>query len=350
MKISSEELRYRQSLPLSVKVKLTEMRLFEFITYYGEENVYISVSGGKDSYVLYLILQGMQRKYKIQTEKITAFYCNTYFEFPECRNFVKENISNLITVRPDKPLKDIIGLGWCFPSKEVATLIAELRNPNSAQWAIRKINGLDKNGNASEFRSMYKKWWKLVDADIPISPKCCWEMKEKYALQYEKETGKKPILALMATESSRRANAYQKTGCNSFDNSYVYENGTLVEKSIQRPTCKPMGFWTENDVLEYVYLNNVLLAKPYGKVVIDGQLEGQLTLAEYGMSDACKHCKFHTTGEDRTGCICCPIAGHLDNFAKLTRLRSYNEKLYDYCMEELGEKKLVEWVRKNIIA
>jgi hypothetical protein len=45
----------------------------------------------------------------------------------------------------------------------------------------------------------------------------------------------------------------------------------------------------------------------------------------------------------------CPVGGHLNNFSKLERLKYRNPKVYDYCMEELKEKELVDWVRKNHI-
>ena len=45
----------------------------------------------------------------------------------------------------------------------------------------------------------------------------------------------------------------------------------------------------------------------------------------------------------------CPIGCHLDNFAKFKRLKKFNPKLYDYCMEELGEKKLLDFINKYYV-
>ena len=65
---------------------------------------------------------------------------------------------------------------------------------------------------------------------------CCIIMKENPAIQYEKETGNKAIIATMASESSRRKDGWLKTGCNAFDK--------------DRPVfARPMAFWTEQDVL-----------------------------------------------------------------------------------------------------
>ena len=44
-----------------------------------------------------------------------------------------------------------------------------------------------------------------------------------------------------------------------------------------------MSFWTENDVLQYVYKNKIEIAKQYGKVIInecEEQIEGQMRIED----------------------------------------------------------------------
>ncbi len=77
----------------------------------------------------------------------------------------------------------------------------------------------------------------LLDAPFRISHKCCDVMKKKPAKQYEKETGRKPIIATLAEESKLRLQKWLKHGCNAFD--------------LKRPMSTPISFWTENDILEY---------------------------------------------------------------------------------------------------
>lgn len=48
---TKDELRILQALPLEMKIKRTEMRVKEFIDYFGAENCAVSFSGGKDSTV-----------------------------------------------------------------------------------------------------------------------------------------------------------------------------------------------------------------------------------------------------------------------------------------------------------
>lgn len=316
--LSSKELQYRQSLPLDVKEVMTRNRIRDFIGKYGESGVYVSFSGGKDS----TVLLHQVRKYYPDVE---AVFLDTWMEYPQIRQYVKQ-FDNVKVIKPEKSMKQIIeNDGWCFPSKDVAEAIEAARR--GLKWAINKLNGLDGKGNPDPYRKQYKKWLPLIDAPFKISHKCCLDMKEYPVQKYERETGRKPIVALMAVESARRKEAYLRTGCNSFDS--------------DRPMSKPMGFWTENDILEYAVKNHIDFAAPYGHIAEVGQIDGQLRL------DCCSKCKYRTTGESRTGCMFCPVGCHLDGFAKFKRLKQYNPKLYDYCMEELGEKELLEWVRKH---
>lgn len=48
-----------QSLPLSGKIKMTKRRIDEWVDRFGEEGVYVSFSGGKDSTVLVDIVRNV---------------------------------------------------------------------------------------------------------------------------------------------------------------------------------------------------------------------------------------------------------------------------------------------------
>ena len=321
MRLDNNVLLYRQRLPLEVKERMSVRRLEQFVDIYGDD-VYVSFSGGKDSRVLLYLC----RKYI--DRNMPAVFLDTWMEYPALREYVYQ-FDNVTYIKPEKLPKQIIEeCGWCFPSKDVAEAVYAYRK--GQQWAINKLNGLDREGNPCKFRERYKKWLPLVDCPELISHRCCLEMKEFPVQKYERLTGKKPIVALMASESARRRESYLRTGCNSFDS--------------ERAICKPMGFWTEQDVLRYHCKNGIELAPPYGDIVAKGTAPLRC-IPQRG----CESCMLKTTGEQRTGCMFCPVGGHLDNFAKLERLKAVNPVLYDYCMEELGEKRLIEWVRRNIL-
>lgn len=314
----------RQRYPLDMKIKMAEMRISKFVEYYGESGVYISFSGGKDSLV---VLDIARRLFP----NIKAVFCDTWMEYPSLRAYVN-TFSNVDRVKPDMLLKDIIDrFGWCFPSKDVSEMIWAARN--GKQWAINKLNGLDKNGKPSEYRKQYIKWNKLCwDSDILISPYCCIEQKEKPVRRYERETGRHPILGLLAQESARRTEAWIRTGCNSFDGN--------------RPVSKPISFFTEQDVLRYIWYRGLVVAPPYGEICPCGSCCGQTYLFPADEMDI-DHTRLCCTGEKRTGCIFCLVGAHLDRGAKIKRLKQYNKRLYEYCMEELGMEKVLKWILRN---
>ena len=114
----------------------------------------------------------------------------------------------------------------------------------------------------------------------------------------------------MADESNVRKQAWLKTGCNAF------ENGQ----------SKPMSFWTEQDVLQYIVDHNIKIPTVYGDIV---KVNGKWT----------------TTGEQRTGCMFCPIGCHLAKGEnRFQRMARTHPKIYDYCMNQLGMAEFLDYI------
>ena len=113
-----QELQQKQALPLNVKIKMTENRITEWVDQFGENGVYVSFSGGKDSTVL---LDIARRLYP----NIKAVFVDTGLEYPEIRQFVK-TFENVDIVRPKMTFKDVIEkYGYPFFSKEISECIAD---------------------------------------------------------------------------------------------------------------------------------------------------------------------------------------------------------------------------------
>lgn len=111
-----EDLHQKQGLPLSVKIKLTQARIREWVNEYGEDGVYVSFSGGKDSTVLLTIAREMY-------PDIRAMFVDTGLEFPEIREFVK-TWDNVDWVKPKLTFKQVLEkYGYPFISKEVAECV-----------------------------------------------------------------------------------------------------------------------------------------------------------------------------------------------------------------------------------
>lgn len=335
-KIDDWQLSYRQRLPLEVKEEMSMRRIESFIGEYGEDGVYNSFSGGKDSTVQKHLIE------RVCGTRVKNVYLDTWLEYPSVREFA-HSFDNVIVLKPLKSMKEIVReCGWCFPSKEVASMIAGARNENESD--LKKLAGLDKNGKPSAYRESFKKWWKLYDSDILISKDCCVWQKEKPVQLFEVEHNMHPIVATMADEGQMRKQAYLRGGCLTFDTTeFLNADGTRDMKKNKRPMCRPLGFWTDQDIFQYLRKYNLDYAREYGEIVEVRKKRGMCSMFPCETKLCC-------TGEPRTGCCMCPVGCHLDRFAKFKRLRQKYPKLYDYCMEELGEKRLVKWVEENVLS
>ena len=119
-KHTMSDLYQMQSLPLFAKVKMTKDRIIQWVEEYGEDGVYVSFSGGKDSTVLLHIARSIYPDMK-------AVFVDTGLEYPEIRSFVK-SFDNVDWLRPKMNFKQIIDkYGYPFFSKEISECIADSR-------------------------------------------------------------------------------------------------------------------------------------------------------------------------------------------------------------------------------
>jgi len=110
------DLQSMQAAPLSVKVRMTKSRIRDWVNEFGEDGVYVSFSGGKDSTVLLHLVREMY-------PNIPAVFCDTGLEYPEVRDFVK-TFDNVTWLKPKLTFKQVIEkYGYPFISKEVAECV-----------------------------------------------------------------------------------------------------------------------------------------------------------------------------------------------------------------------------------
>ena len=81
-----------QGLPLNLKIRMTKDRIRQWIQTYGEDGVYVSFSGGKDSTVL---LDLVRQDYP----NVPGMFVDTGLEFPQIRDFVRQH-ENIEWVKP----------------------------------------------------------------------------------------------------------------------------------------------------------------------------------------------------------------------------------------------------------
>lgn len=298
------ELKYMQSLPLERKIEMTAERIDAWYQHY-DGDVAISFSGGKDSRVLLDIARNHWRGHK----DIKAVYVDTGLEYPEIRQFVK-TFDDVEIIRPKMRFDEVIKkYGYPIISKEVSQILYYARvGGKYGDECIQKLNGeLMYKGKPSPYNAT--KWKPLLDTDFKISDRCCGVMKKAPLHEYSKKNGVCSITAEMAAESRLRETNWLRNGCNGFD--------------LKIPKSTPMAFWTEQDVLEYIYKYNLSIAEPYGEVI---ETECQYTFDG-------EQCKYATTGCDRTGCMFCAFGAHLEKGkTRFQRLKETHPKQYNYCL------------------
>ena len=321
-----EDLKMLQSLPLDVKIRKTELRIKEWYEEFDGQ-VYVSRSGGKDSDVLGDIVKKLY-------PDVPHVFINTGLEHD---SVMKHGISvSDEMVKPSMRFDDvIIKHGYPIISKELCGKLQEARSKKDGR-AMTFFNG-DRNGNRFDL----SKWNFLLKAPFKISPNCCNYMKKKPAKKYEKMTHNFAIIGTMADESVVRKTRWMIDGCNAFCKI--------------RPTSQPLSFWTEQDILHYIKLNNIEIASAYGDIVYTDEdgMEYDNDIFNIGM-------KLKTTGESRTGCVFC-MFGITHDTDRFIRLKEREPKKYDYVMRGgkfdeqgmwipnngLGYKFIIDWLNEN---
>ena len=300
--MESWQLKQMQSLPLEVKILKTQLRIREWYEAW-EGNVYVSFSGGKDSTVLLKLVRELY-------PDVEAVFIDTGLEYPEIKEFVgtKENV---VWLKPKMTFNKVVEhYGYPLISKDVSNCLHYARK--GSLWATQKLLGLSKGGEESAFKQRYKKWAFLQDAPFRVSHMCCEELKEKPFRVYEKLTKLRPFIGLMAEESNRRRDAYLATGCNSFE-------GKL-------PSSKPISFWLNQDILQYIKKFNLPYAKVYGDII--NTSNGLIT-----------------TGATRTGCMFCMFGVHLEKGEnRFQRMSRTHPKQYDYCINKMGLGEVLDYI------
>ncbi len=293
------ELQQKKSLPLDAKILMTKRRLKQWhIQYNG--NVYLAFSGGKDSTVLKDILQDI-------FPDVPAVFCNTGLEYPEVKKFAMSQ-NNVKVITPKMMFKEVISrYGYPVISKEQSSYIADIRNTKSEY-----IRNLRLNGNKTKSYKLSEKWKFMLNAPFKISDKCCKIMKKEPFIRYERETGSKGIIATMTDESSLRLNTWLRFGCNAFN--------------AKRPLSRPMSFWTEQDILQYIVEHNLKIASVYGEIK-------QKENGEY-----------YTTGVKRTGCMFCMYGVQNETPNRFQIMQKTHPKQYDFCMNTLGLKNVMSYM------
>lgn len=317
------DLKQMQSLPLEAKIMMSKRRIRDWYEYW-DGMVYVSFSGGKDSTVLKHLVENTPGVYDVP-----SLFVNTGLEYPEIQKFAMSQ-PNVTTVRPEMRFDEVIKkYGYPVVSKETSKAVQYAKKAiadgvTGNHYALDKLRGELKTPDGRKSQYNCEKWAFLLDAPFDSSAQCCDVMKKKPAKQYEKLTGRKPIVGTLAAESRLRSQQWIKYGCNSFDG--------------KKARSAPLSFWTEQDILHYIKKFNVPYCSVYGDIRVkqnvdnDMVFEGQMNVIDY-LECYEPEDTLETTGCDRTGCIFCMFGCHLEKEPnRFQRLNQTHPRQYEFCI------------------
>jgi len=289
-------LKQRQGLPLSIKVQLSLRRIREWYEA-NNGNVHVCFSGGIDSTALLDLVRSIYPDVK-------AVFVDTGLEYPEIRDFVK-TIDNVVWLKPKRTFKEVVDTyGYPVVSKIVSMNVSRIRNTKSPlQVKLRMEGGINPTSGKVQHQGLPNKHKYLLEAPFKISEACCNHLKKNPLQLYEKQTGSKPFIGIMAEDSKNRRDMFVKGGCNSFNQS--------------KPQSRPIIFWLEVDVWDYVRGNKL------------------------------SYCLIYDTGIDGTGCMFCLFGIEQQSKRGPNRIQLMEQthpKIHDYCVNQLGLGAVMDYI------
>ena len=219
------------------------------INKYGEENFYISFSGGKDSTVLHYIIDEA-----LPENKIPRVYINTGIEYNDILKFVREmqkSDERIQIVNSNVHIPSMLKeKGYPFKSKEHANKLSIYQNSGMTKTVKKYLPGDNDDGTPSQFKCPKTLRYQFSeDFDLKISDRCCFELKKKVAIKWETENNRNiAILGLRMAEGGLRET---HKGC------AVFDSDNKLKK------FKPLNP-VSNDFMEwYIESRNIKLCRLY---------------------------------------------------------------------------------------
>ena len=193
---------------------------------YGEENFYISFSGGKDSCVLSCLVDEA-----VPGNKIPRVYANTGIEYKMMVEFVKhlqEQDDRIVIIKPSVPIKPMLERdGYPFKSKLHSQFLGSYQANGNMPPYLRRYIGAEKvlgKKVRNEFICPKKLRFQFSPGyPLKVSDKCCVRMKEEPLDLYAADNGKNwCLIGITNAEGGRRDNVkscisfHKKRGLNFF--------------------------------------------------------------------------------------------------------------------------------------
>ena len=172
---------------------------------YGEENFYISFSGGKDSTTLHHLID-----MALPGNRIPRVYSDTGIELNAIRDFVKAlamTDDRFVILKPMTPIKMTLEkFGYPFKSKMHSYMVEKYQRLG----LIKGVKNYTGQGDKQYFRPCPKKllYQFTEDFKLKISDACCLKMKEEPMQKWSSSNNRKiAITGIMREEGGRRVKA-----------------------------------------------------------------------------------------------------------------------------------------------
>lgn len=211
---------------------------------YGEENFYVSFSGGKDSTVIHHLIDEV-----LPNNRIPRVFCNTGIEYEAIVKFVKEmkkHDDRIVIIDPSKNISVTLKEdGYPFKSKIHSRKVATFQRSGMGKTVDEYVNG--ERGKYLCPKAL--KYQFSDDFNLKVSGKCCDRLKKEPFKKWEKENSRNVcITGMMSQEGGARESI---KGC------VITDNDGKIKKF--HPLLKVTEEW-EN---WYIKRNNIQLCELY---------------------------------------------------------------------------------------
>lgn len=180
-------------------------KIRQIINKYGEENFYISFSGGKDSTVLSALVD-----MALPENKIPRVYANTGIELNMVRDFVldmQKTDDRVVVIKPSVSVKNMLEQeGYPFKSKIHAHCVALYQKKSTNKMWLGYTGQRPEHWHTRTCPRILEYQF-TEENKLKISDMCCVKMKEEPLIKWQKENNKSiAIIGTMREEGGRRSN------------------------------------------------------------------------------------------------------------------------------------------------
>lgn len=177
------------------------------ITKYGEDNFYLSFSGGKDSTILHYLLD-----MALPNNQIPRVFINTGIEYNAIVSFVKSLASNdnrFVILQPTQVVKPMLEkYGYPFKSKQHSHNVMVYQH-SGIGLSVKRYLGIIES--STKFRCPKSLLYQFTpDFKIKLSDNCCRKMKKEPIKRWEKENNRHIAITGMRNSEGGEKSKYQR--------------------------------------------------------------------------------------------------------------------------------------------